>query len=63
MSDLQLFQSPESSEGGGQRERVGRGGGGGNGEADGVDRDTVEGEVVLVVSSTVDLAIHYQVFM
>ena len=55
-----MFQSPESSERGGQCERVGRGGGGGNGEAGGVDRDTVQGEVVLVVSSTVNLAIHYR---
>ena len=60
MSDLQLSQPPQSPDGGGQRERVSEDAGRDD-EAGGVEREAVQGEMVLVVTFTVnlDLILHW----
>ena len=54
MSDLQLSQPPQSPDGGGQGQGV-AGGAGRDDQAGGVERDAVQGEMVLVVTFTVNL--------
>ena len=53
--DLEFCQLPEPPDGRRESEGVVIGGGGGDDEAAGVDRNTVQGEVVLVMSSTLNL--------
>ena len=54
MSDLQLFQPPQSPDDGGQRDGVG-GVTRRDDEAGGVERDAVQGKVVRIVTLTVNL--------
>ena len=54
MGDLQLSQPPQSPDGGREGEGVG-GAAGRDDQTGGVDRDAVQGEMVLVMSLTVNL--------
>ena len=59
VGDLKLCQPPEPPDGGRESEGVVGGGGGGDDEAGGVERDPVQGEMVLVMSSTLNLTISH----
>ena len=59
VGDLEFRQPPEPPDGGRESEGVVGGGGGGDDEAAGVERNTVQGEVILVMSSTLDLTINH----